>query len=137
MESALPYIEVGHFEASGASVALTWEIDRNPDFLMAWNETKFASDATNVFLLWDKDYAAGDASIIINDTTDGMKGVAEATNGITQNDSVAYADTNSNTQATHTLNLTLGSAFYGADSDEIHYIAIWANRFVDRGDINA
>jgi hypothetical protein len=104
---------------------------------MAWNQTKFATDATNVFLLWEKDYAAGDASIIINDTTDGMKGVVETTNGITQNDSVAYSDTANLTRATHTLNLTLGSAFYGADSDEISYIAIWADKFNDRGDINA
>jgi hypothetical protein len=133
----MSYIEVGHFEASGASVALTWDNERNPDFLMAWNQTKFATDATNVFLLWEKDYAAGDASIIINDTTDGMKGVVETTNGITQNDSVAYSDTANLTRATHTLNLTLGSAFYGADSDEISYIAIWADKFNDRGDINA
>ncbi len=135
--SALPYIEVGHFEASGASVALTWDLDRNPDLLIAWNQTGFATDAKNVLLFWHKDYAAGDASIIINDTTDGMKGVVEATNGITQNDSVAYADTSNQTTATHTLNLTLGSAFYGADSDEIFYLAIWANKSNDRGDINA
>lgn len=134
----MSHIVVGHFEASGAAVALTWTgMDRNPDFLMAWNQTKFATTSTNVFLLWDKDYAAGDASIIQNDTTDGMMGVAETTNGVTQNDTVAYADTNSNTVATHTLNLTLGSAFYGADSDEIHFIAVWADEFKDYGDINA
>ena len=62
MESALPYIEVGHFEADGANVALTWDIDRNPDAFIAWNETKYATDATNTFLLWSKGYAAGDAS---------------------------------------------------------------------------
>jgi hypothetical protein len=133
----MAYIEAGHFEASGAAVALTWKAERNPDVFIAWNQTKFATDATNVLLFHSKDYAAGDASIIINDTTDGMKGVVEATNGVTQNDSVAYADTANLTKATHTLNLTLGSAFYGADSDEIHWIAIWADRYVDAGDINA
>ena len=136
MESALPYIEVGHFEADGANVALTWDMDRNPDALIAWNQTKFATDATNIVLFWTKDYAAGDASIILNEADAGI-GVVEATNGITQNDSVTYADVANSTQATHTLNLTLGSAFRGADSDEIHYVAIWANKFIDRGDINA
>lgn len=134
--SDLPYIEVGHFEASGASVTLTWQRNSNPDFLMMWNETQFATDAKNVVLYWDKDYSAGDASIILNEADAGI-GVKEVTNGITQNNSVAYTDTSNNTVATHTLNLTIGSAFYGADSDEIHYIAIWANRFVDHGDINA
>jgi len=136
MSAPLPYIEVGHFEADGANVALTWDMERNPDALIMWNETKMATDATNIVLFWNKDYAAGDASIIVNEA-DASIGVAETTNGITQNDSVAYADTNDNTQATHTLNLTIGSAFRGADSDEIHYIAIWANKFNDRGDINA
>ena len=134
--SDLPYIEVGHFEASGADVALTWDRNSNPDFLMMWNETKFATDASNIVLFWDKDYAAGDASIILNEADAGI-GVKEVTNGITQNDSVAYADTANQTSAAHTLNLTIGSAFYGADSDEVHYIAIWANKFNDRGDINA
>ena len=136
MESALPYIEVGHYEASGAAVALTWEMESNPDALIMWNQTKMATDATNIVLFWTKDYAAGDASIILNEADAGI-GVVEATNGVTQNDSVAYTDTANQTIAAHTLNLTLGSAFYGADSDEIHYIAIWASRFIDRGDINA
>lgn len=135
----MSYIEVGHFEASGAGVALTWShigIDRNPDFFLAWNETKFGTDASNIVLLWDKDYAAGDASIMKNEDTS-ANAAKETTNGITQNDSVAYTDTANLTIATHTLNLTLGSAFYGADSDEIHYIAIWADSFKDWGDINA
>jgi len=132
MESALPYIEVGHFEASGASVALTWDIDRNPDALIMWNETKMATDATNIVLFWTKDYAAGDASIILNEADAGI-GVKEVSNGITQNDSVTYTSG----VVGHTLNLTIGSAFYGADSDEIHYLAIWASKFNDRGDINA
>lgn len=131
-----PYIEVGHFEASGANVALTWEQNANPDALIMWNETKFATDATNIVLFWTKDYAAGDASIILNEADAGI-GVKETTNAITQNDSVSYADSSNQTSASHTLNLTIGSAFRGADSDEIHYIAIWASRFVDRGDINA
>ena len=130
-------IEAGHFEASGAAVALTWQAERNPDVLIAWNETKFATDATNVILFWSQAYAAGDGSIIINRTSDGMEGVVETTNGVTANDSVAYADTANQTQATHTLNLSLGSAFYGADSDEVHFLAIWADRYVDFGDINA
>jgi len=133
----MSYIQAGHFEASGANVALVWpNMNRNPDFLLAWNETKFATDATNIVLFWDKDYAAGDASLIVNEADAGI-GVAETTNGVTQNDSVAYSDTNNLTQASHTLNLTLGSAFRGADSDEIHYLAIWADNFVDHGDINA
>jgi len=134
--AALPYIEVGHFEASGAAVALTWDVDRNPDALIMWNQTKMATDATNIVLFWTKDYAAGDASIILNEADAGI-GVVEATNGITQNDSVAYADTANSTSASHTLNLSIGSAFYGADSDEVHYVAIWANKYYDRGDINA
>lgn len=136
MVAPLPYIEVGHFEADGANVALTWDLERNPDCLIAWNETKFATDATNIVLFWNKDYAAGDASLIVNEA-DAAIGVKEVTNGITQNDSVSYADTANQTSASHTLNLTIGSAFRGADSDEIHYIAIWANKFNDRGDINA
>lgn len=135
--SALPYIQTGHFEASGANVALVWpNMDRNPDVLIAWNQTKFATDATNIVLFWHKDYAAGDASIILNEADAGI-GVVEATNGVTQNDSVAYSEVSSQVSAVHTLNLTLGSAFRGADSDEIFYIAIWSSNDVDHGDINA
>ena len=132
----MSYIQAGHFEASGAAVTLTWDLERNPDFLLLINETKFATDATNIVGFWFKDYAAGDMSCIINEADAGI-GVAETTNGVTQNDSVAYADTNNSTSATHTLNLSLGSAFYGADSDEIHFLAIWADKYSDLGDINA
>lgn len=131
------YIQAGHFEASGAAVTLTWDLDRNPDFLLLVNETKFATTSTNVLGYWFKDYAAGDLSAIDNDTTAGMMGVKEVTNGITQNDSVAIADTANVTQASHTLNLSIGSAFYGADGDEIHFLAIWADKYQDLGDINA
>ena len=133
----MAYIQAGHFEASGAAVTLTWDLERNPDFLLLVNETQFAADAKNILGFHFKHYAAGDMSILINDTTDGVKGTKEVTNGITQNDSVAYADTANSTAATHTLNLSLGSAFYGADSDEIHFLAIWADKHSDLGDLNA
>ena len=132
------YIQCGHFEASGANVALVFpNMNRNPDCLMMWNEVKFATDATNVMLFWQKDYAAGDGSIIVNDTTDGMEGVRETTNGATQNDSVSCSETASQVSCSHTLNVTLGSAFRGADSDEIFYVALWSDNYVDHGDINA
>lgn len=132
----MSYIQAGHFEASGAAVTLTWDLERNPDFLLLVNETKMATDATNVVGFHFKDYAAGDMSIILNEADAGI-GVKEVTNGITQSDSVAYADTSNSTSATHTLNYSIGSAFYGADSDEIHYLAIWADKYTDHGDINA
>lgn len=134
--SPFPYIEVGHFEADGASVALTWDNERNPDFLMLFNYTKFGTDASNIKSFWFRDFPAGDALIDINEA-DAAVASLETTNGVTANDSVAYAEASSVVSATHTLNLTLGSALYGADSDEIYYVAIWASRFVDRGDINA
>lgn len=115
----MSYIQAGHFEASGAAVTLTWDLERNPDFLLLVNETKMATDATNIVGFWFKDYAAGDMSIILNEADAGI-GVKEVTNGITQNDDVAYADTANSTSASHTLNLSIGSAFYGADSDEVH-----------------
>jgi hypothetical protein len=132
----MSYIQAGHFEASGAAVTLTWDLERNPDFLLLVNESKMATDATNIVGFWWKDYAAGDMSIILNEADAGI-GVKEVTNGITQNDSVAYADTNDSTSASHTLNLSIGSAFYGADGDEVHFLAIWADRYEDLGDINA
>jgi len=133
----MSYIQVGHFEASGAAVTLTFNQDRNPDFLMLVNATQFATTAKNVVGYWFRDYEPGDMSNILNDTTAGMMGVAEATNGITVVDSVAYADTANVTQATHTLTLSIGSAFYGSDSDEIFYVAVFADKFLDHGDINA
>lgn len=134
MSSPLPYIVTGHFESAGSNVTLTWSAERNPDFIMLWNYTKFADNNENVFALWHNDYPAGDASIINNNTTNGMMGVEEATNGITANDSVAYSEVSSNVSASHTLNLTLGSALRGADSDEIYFLAIWANENNDLGD---
>lgn len=130
------YIKAGHFEASGASVTLTLPKERVPDYMMMWNETKFATDATNIMMLWNKDFAAGDASILLNEADAGI-GVKETTNAITQADSVAYTETNSTVRAVHTLTLTIGPAFYGADSDEVHYLMIWADEFEDHGDINA
>lgn len=127
-------IEAGHFEASGAAVTLSFHA--LPDVFMAWNQTKFATDASNIVLFHAKDYAAGDASIILNEADAGI-GVVEATNGITQTSSVAYAETASDVSASATITLGIGSAFYGADSDEIHYLAIWADKYTDHGDINA
>lgn len=136
MESALPYIEVGHFEADGANVALTWDIDRNPDFFMCFNYTKYGTDASNIAGVWFKDFPAGDALVNINEA-DAAVASLETTNGITVADSVAYSESNNQVSASHTLTFTLGSALRGADSDEVYYIAIWGNKFVDRGDINA
>lgn len=130
------YIQAGHFEASGAAVTLTWDKNTNPDFLLLVNETAMATDARNIVGFWFKDYAAGDMSIILNEADAGI-GVKEVTNGITQNDSVAYADTANVTAASHTLNLSVGSAFYGSDSDEIHFIAFWSDSYTDLGDVNA
>lgn len=127
-------MEAGHFEASGANVTLSFP--KLPDVFMAWNQTKFATDATNILLLHAKDYAAGDASILLNEADAGI-GVVEATNGVTQNNTVTYAETASDVTATKTVNLTLGSAFRGADSDEIHYIAFFCDKYTDHGDINA
>lgn len=127
-------IEAGHFEASGATVTLSFH--ELPDTFIAWNETKMATDATNIVLFHAKDYAAGDASLILNEADAGI-GVAETTNGITQTSSVAYAETSSDVAASATITLALGSAFYGADSDEIHFIAFWADKYTDYGDINA
>lgn len=132
----MAYIQAGHFEASGAAVALSWDREENPDFLLLVNETKMATDATNIVGVWFKDYAAGDMSIILNEADAGI-GVKEVTNGVTQNDSVAYSESSNQVSAAHTLNLSLGSAFYGSDSDEIHFLAIWADKYSDLGDINA
>lgn len=115
----MSYIQAGRFEASGAAVTLTWDLERNPDFLLLVNETKFATDATNIVGFHFKDYANNAMSIILNEADAGI-GVKETTTGIAQNDSVAYADTSNSTSASHTLNYTIGAAFYGADSDMIH-----------------
>ncbi|MFW9872316.1 MAG: hypothetical protein ACFFG0_04370 [Candidatus Thorarchaeota archaeon] len=128
------YIKAGHFEASGAAVALPFH--RIPDVLIAWNETKFATDATNIVLFWTSAYAAGDASLIVNEA-DAAIGVAETTNGVTQTNTTTYSESSNQVTATKTCTLSLGSAFYGADSDEIHYIAFFADQFTDHGDINA
>lgn len=133
-EAALPRIEVGHFEASGATVTLSFA--ELPDALIAWNETKFATNTSNCVLFWTRGYAAGDASIL-QDQDAGMQGVVETTNGITTADTVSYAESNSDVTATKTVTVAFGSAFYGADSDEIHYVALWGNKFTDHGDINA
>lgn len=128
------YIKAGHFEASGAAVALPFH--RIPDALIAWNETKFGTDAANIVLFWTSAYAAGDASLLVNEA-DAATGAAETTNGITQTNTVTYAESSNQVTATGTVTLSLGSAFYGSDSDEIHYIAFFADEFVDHGDINA
>jgi hypothetical protein len=127
-------IEAGHWEASGATVTLTFH--EIPHVLIAWNETKMATDATNIVLFWAKDYAAGDASIILNEADAGI-GVVETTNGITQTDSTTAAETASVVTHTKTVTLAFGSAFYGSDSDEVHYISFHCDTYTDHGDINA
>lgn len=127
-------IEAGHWEASGAAVTLTFH--EIPHTMICWNETKMATDATNIVLFWGKDYAAGDASIILNEADAGI-GVKETTNGVTQTNTTTAAEASSVVTHTKTVTLALGSAFYGADSDEIHYIAFWADKYTDHGDINA
>jgi hypothetical protein len=128
----LPYIYVGHFQASGSAVNVDLSDcpDGSPDACIAWNETKFATDATNVVFFWTRGYSDGDASIIKNDTTDGMMGVAETTNGYTDTESVSYASN----AVTATKRLTFGTAVAGANDDEIHFIIIYANKFSDLGD---
>lgn len=126
-----PYIYVGHFQASGSAVNIDLSDcpDGNPDFAMVWNETKFATDANNMIGFWTRGYAAGDASIILNEADAGI-GVKETTNGLTATQSVSYA---SNT-VTATKQLTVGTALAGANDDEIHFIIVWGNKFADLGD---
>lgn len=124
----------GHFEASGANVALSFP--RLPDSFIAWNETKAGTDANNFLLFHGKDYAAGDATIVVNEA-DAAIGVKETTNGVTQANTVTIAETSSDVAATKTVTLTLGSAFRGADSDEVHYLAFFCDVYTDHGDINA
>jgi hypothetical protein len=132
MSGNMPRIQVGHFEADGSAVALTFDI--NPNALIAWNETKMATDATNIVFFYTDAYAAGDASIILNEADAGI-GVVETTNGFTAASSVSYAETSSDVAASKTETLTFGTAVAGANSDEIHYIAFWANEgTVDHGD---
>ena len=127
-------IEAGHFEASGASVTLSFH--EIPHVLVMWNETAMATDANNIVLFWGKDYAAGDASLILNEADAGI-GVAETTNGVTQANTVSVAETASDVKATKTVTLSLGSAFYGADGQELHYFALFADSYIDHGDINS
>lgn len=129
-----PYIYVGHFESAGAAVTvqLTDCPDGAPDFGMVWNETKFATDAANMIGFWTRGYADADASIIVNNDAEGI-GVKEATNGLTDASSVSYT-TGSATYATATKTMTIGTALAGSDSDEIHFMFIWANKFADLGD---
>jgi hypothetical protein len=84
-------IKVGVIQSAGAAINLNF--DKEVTAFLLWNETKFATDATNVVSFWTKGYAAGDASIILNDTTDGMKGVKEETNGLTATNSTTLVDT--------------------------------------------
>ncbi len=128
----LPYIYVFHYESAGSAVNIDLSDcpSGNPDFAMVWNETQFAQDNKDVFAVWTRGYADGDCSIIHNDTGDGMTGVSETTNGFTDTQSVSYASN----AVTVTKQLTIGSAMAGANSDEIHGIIIWGNKFEDLGD---
>lgn len=128
----LPYIYVGHFQSAGSAVNVDLSDcpDGSPDFCIAWNETAFATDNRDVLGLWTRGMADGDASIIHNDTGDGMTGVAEATNGYTDTESISYASN----AVTATKQLTFGTAIAGSDNDEIHFMIVYANKFADLGD---
>jgi hypothetical protein len=127
----LPYIYVGHFESAGSAVnvSLTDCPDGSPDFCIAWNETKFGTDASNMCALWTRGMANGNASIFVNEA-DAAVGTAETTNGFTDTESVSYASN----AVTATKQLTFGSAIAGSDSDEIHFMIVYANKFSDLGD---
>lgn len=131
----LPFIYVGHYEADGSAVAIDLSDcpDGTPDFALVWNETAFATDNRDVFGLWTRGMADGDCSIIHNDTGDGMTGVKETTNGLTDTESVTYT-TGSATSISATKTLTIGTALAGSDSDEVHFMIVYANKFEDLGD---
>jgi hypothetical protein len=127
----MPYIYVGHFQSAGSAVNVDLSDAPNgtPDFCIAWNETKFGTDASNILFLWSRGMADGDASIVINEA-DAAIASAETTNGFTDTQSVSYS---SNTVTT-TKQLTFGTAVAGADNDEIHFMIVWGNKFADLGD---
>ena len=88
-------IKVGVIQSAGAAISLSF--DKEVTAFILWNETKFATTATNVLSFWTKGYAAGDASVILNDTTNGMMGVKEATNGMTATNTTTFVDTGGRT----------------------------------------
>lgn len=131
----LPFIYVGHFQSAGATavdIDLSDAPSGTPDMAIIWNETAFAG-SVNILGLWTRGMADGDASIILNHSTNGMKGVVETTNGLTDTESVTYGSGSAVT-ITATKKLSIGTALTGADNDEWHFMIVWGNKFEDLGD---